>query len=231
MTDAAAEAVLERIRAALSPGGGPATRATHPGPFAGYPDTPPPGDDALVSRFGQKLEALSGRMHRASDPLEAARIVSEVASRAQARRILSWDEAWLGCPGLHARLQAAGLEVSCLELPDDPLARGTRLLEAAQFLVGLTGARAALADTGTVVLASGPGCSRLASLLPPVHVAIVSQRTLYPSLPSCLAAHPDLVADSSNVVLVTGPSRTADIEMTLTHGVHGPREIHVIVMP
>ena len=170
-------------------------------------------------------------MHRASDPADAARIVLDVASRVQARRILSWDETWLGCPGLHALLRTAGIEVSGLELPDDPPARGARLLEAGQILVGLTGALAAIADTGTIVLASGPGRCRLASLLPPVHVAIVSQRTLYPSLPSCLAAHPGLVAEASNVVLVTGPSRTADIEMTLTHGVHGPREVHVIVMP
>lgn len=231
MTGATGNDVLDRIRAALSKDGVPATREPHPGSFTGYPDSAPPGDETLVARFGQQLEALSGRMHRASDAAEAARIVVEVASRVEARHIVSWDEGRLGCPGLHARLRASGIEVTGLELPDDPAARQALLLETGKIPVGLTGAQAALADTGTIVLASGPGCARLVSLLPPVHVAIVSQRTLYPSLPSCLAAHPGLVAESSNVVLVTGPSRTADIEMTLTHGVHGPREIHVIVMP
>lgn len=230
MTEAAGE-VVSRIRAALAQHGGSAAREPHPGSFTGYPDAAPPGDETLVVRFGQKLEALSGRMHRAPDAAEAARIVVEVASRVEARHIVSWDEAWLGCPSLHARLRAAGIEVAGLELPDEPAARQARLLETGQIPIGLTGARAAIADTGTIVLASGPGCARLVSLLPPVHVAIVSQRMLYPSLPSFLAAHPDLVSESSNVVLVTGPSRTADIEMTLTHGVHGPREIHVIVMP
>ena len=96
--------------------------------------------------------------------------------------------------------------------------------------VGLTGALAGLADTGSLVLASGPGRSRVASLLPPVHVAVLSQARMYATLPAFLAANRGAVGETSNLVLVTGPSRTADIEMTLTHGVHGPREVHVIVV-
>jgi L-lactate dehydrogenase complex protein LldG len=54
---------------------------------------------------------------------------------------------------------------------------------------------------------------------------------MWPSLTALVRAEPELLAAGSNVVLVAGPSRTADIEMTLTHGVHGPKHVHVILMP
>ena len=66
------------------------------------------------------------------------------------------------------------------------------------------------------------------SLLPPVHVALVPVDRLHATLGALLAAEPDLLRTSANVVFVTGPSRTADIEMTLTRGVHGPRIVHVV---
>jgi len=95
--------------------------------------------------------------------------------------------------------------------------------------LGVTGAHAALAENGGIVLVSGPGRGRLASILPPLHVAIVSERRLRPSLAALLREEPRLLDEGSNVVVVAGPSRTADIEMTLTHGVHGPKHLHVIV--
>jgi L-lactate dehydrogenase complex protein LldG len=97
--------------------------------------------------------------------------------------------------------------------------------------VGLTGANGALVDSGTLALVSGPGRGRLASLLPPVHIALVARNKLYPSLPAFLKTHPNVTAEGSNLILITGPSRTGDIEMTLTMGVHGPGEIHVIITP
>jgi L-lactate dehydrogenase complex protein LldG len=78
-------------------------------------------------------------------------------------------------------------------------------------------------------LISGPGRGRLASLLPPVHIALLPGQKLYPSLPAFLAANPTATKTGSNLVLITGASRTADIEMTLSIGVHGPGEIHVII--
>ena len=66
------------------------------------------------------------------------------------------------------------------------------------------------------------------SLLPPVHVALVPVERLHATLGALFAAEPDLLRAAANVVFVTGPSRTADIEMTLTRGVHGPRIVHVV---
>jgi L-lactate dehydrogenase complex protein LldG len=66
--------------------------------------------------------------------------------------------------------------------------------------------------------------------LPPVHIAVLRVERLYSTLEAFFAAHPDAAEAGSNLVLITGPSRTADIEMTLTRGVHGPGEVHVLLV-
>ena len=102
---------------------------------------------------------------------------------------------------------------------------------AAAASVGLTGSLAGLADAGTLVLASGPGRSQWASLLPPVHLAVLDEDDLHDSLEGWLAAGGrSWIEDQSSVLLITGPSRTADIEMTLTVGVHGPKRVVVFLV-
>ncbi len=108
-------------------------------------------------------------------------------------------------------------------------ARKRRLAELDDVRVGVTGALAGLADTGSLAMVSGPGRGRMASLLPPVHVAVIRATQILPSYAALLAMHPDVAASGSNLVLITGPSRTADIEMTLTRGVHGPGQVHVVI--
>jgi L-lactate dehydrogenase complex protein LldG len=89
----------------------------------------------------------------------------------------------------------------------------------------LTGALAGVAETGTLVLPSGAGRPQTASLLPEVHIAILKAEDIYETLQEVLELRE--VHQASVVDLISGPSRTADIEMTLTIGVHGPREVHV----
>jgi len=91
-----------------------------------------------------------------------------------------------------------------------------------EILVGVTKALCGLADTGSVLEADG---ALHASLLPEIHVAVLGSFDILPSLSDAM----DLVKDKNSAVFITGPSRTADIEMTLTIGVHGPKEIHVFV--
>jgi L-lactate dehydrogenase complex protein LldG len=132
-------------------------------------------------------------------------------------------------PGLQDALAAAGIDVDEGWLPDGGERTG-RLAALDPVRVGITGAFAGIAGSGTIAVVSGPGRPRLASLLVPVHVAVLRADCLYPSLAALLAAHANVVEEGSNLVLITGPSRTADIEMTLTRGVHGPGEIHVILL-
>ncbi|MEA2026292.1 MAG: lactate utilization protein, partial [Chloroflexota bacterium] len=96
---------------------------------------------------------------------------------------------------------------------------------------GLTGAEAAFAETGSVVVRSGPGRPRMASLIPLIHVVLLPEDRIYRSPMHWLTEPESNAAGAANVVYITGPSRTADIEQKLTLGVHGPRELHVILIP
>ena len=86
-----------------------------------------------------------------------------------------------------------------------------------------------LADTGSVVLASAWDEPRSRHLLSDVHVSILSEERILPGLPELFAAVGDDLP--SALAIVTGPSRSADIEQRLVVGVHGPREVHVVLVP
>ena len=101
--------------------------------------------------------------------------------------------------------------------------------------IGITGADFAIADTGTLVLLSGPSQPRLTSLLPPVHIAILRKETivadihdLFRSLGKSYEKNYDELC--SCISFITGPSRTADIELNLTLGVHGPGRAIVVIV-
>jgi len=91
--------------------------------------------------------------------------------------------------------------------------------------VGVTKAVCGLADTGSVLEADGEGSPLHASLLPEIHIAVLNKSDILPSLSDAI----QLVKDTRAAVFITGPSRTADIEMTLTIGVHGPKEVVVFL--
>jgi len=91
---------------------------------------------------------------------------------------------------------------------------------------GVTKAICGLADTGSILIVDGEGSPLHASLLPEIHLAVLKKSDILPSLPDAM----DLIRDKSAAVFITGASRTADIEMTLTIGVHGPGEVHVFLV-
>jgi L-lactate dehydrogenase complex protein LldG len=116
----------------------------------------------------------------------------------------------------------------------DAAERQRRRAVAAAADLGVTGVDLAVAETGTLVVISGAGRPRSASLLPACHVAVFDRDVLVESL-----AHAGLALDAwheggtpawrgAAINFITGPSRTADIELTLTRGVHGPREVHAV---
>ena len=93
---------------------------------------------------------------------------------------------------------------------------------------GITGASAAIAETGTLVISSGQGQPLSASLFPEIHMAVIKSSQIVLSLEEALQM--DALRKASSTALITGPSRTADIEMTLTIGVHGPGELLVYIV-
>jgi L-lactate dehydrogenase complex protein LldG len=98
-----------------------------------------------------------------------------------------------------------------------------------QIDAGITSVRGGVADTGAVVLWPTPSEPRLMSLVPPVHVAVLDADTIYNSLSEMMASENWADGMPTNALLISGPSKTADIEFTLVFGVHGPKELIVII--
>lgn len=100
--------------------------------------------------------------------------------------------------------------------------------------VGITGADAGLAATGSLVLKTGAGKSRLTSLLPEHHIAILSKSNILLDFESWFSQERDQGIEKfrelASVMIITGPSRTADIEMRLVMGMHGPRSLDIILI-
>ena len=225
----ARERVLASIRSGL-------VRAVLPDAAAERPQRPArrtddrPDLDTLAARFTANLVALTGTVERVPTPADAAAAVLRLAVQHGARSFISWDDDELACPGIIRHLADGGVHRIPYAVDADAAARRTTLAALGAVPLGLTGADAALADTGSLVVVAGPGRGRLTSLLPPVHVAVVPASRLVASLGDLLDERPGLLDEASNVVCITGPSRTADIEMTLTHGVHGPKHVHVVLV-
>ena len=211
----------EALGRALLPG----ASLTHPGPLR-LPPSPDAGD--LLGRFRTELTAVGGVVHDGDGRDEVIRIIRTIASEQPQAKALMWADGELPVSGLREALRAGGIEVRAQQLADVHSVEARA--ELATFTLGITGAEAGLAETGSLVLISGPGRSRLASLLPAVHIALLSRDAIVGSLAALEAARPELVTRGANFLCITGPSRTADIEHTLSRGVHGPKEVHVILI-
>ncbi|WP_066337484.1 LutC/YkgG family protein [Azohydromonas lata] len=96
---------------------------------------------------------------------------------------------------------------------------------------GITAAEAGIADTGTLILRPNSAEPRTLSLVPPLHVAVLHASRLYPGLPAAMAAVTLQQSDMpTNLLLVTGPSKTADIQQVLAFGAHGPKELVIVLV-
>jgi L-lactate dehydrogenase complex protein LldG len=207
------EHILHKVRTALGRTAGQ--------PAAGLPEArlrvPEVDVDTRICNLLRNVEALAGKTCRAATPADAREYVgavlngrSAVASNAPFLR----ECGIVDLPSVQSGFTAADeLRTHC-----------------ATADVGITGADYALADTGTLVLLSSLEEARLVSLLPPVHIAVVPKERVLSGLDELFTMLPNPAASSSSMVLITGPSRTADIEQILVRGVHGPGEIHVVVV-
>lgn len=183
----------------------------------------------LLTRFTTACQSVGGTVHHVEDVDAVADVIVGLAREGTTMGpALSWAPEHLPLPGILEACAARGVPTLDPAVRTDADGHRADLARLDAATVGITGAVALLADTGSIVVTSGAGRPRLASLLPPVHVALVTRAQLVPSLGDWTAAHASLPAALANVVVITGPSRTADIEMTLTRGVHGPRAVHVV---
>lgn len=96
--------------------------------------------------------------------------------------------------------------------------------------VGITGSLTATAERGSIVLGSGPGLPRATSLLPPVHICLVRVGTIVPTFPEAIDRLASLGPLPSALTWIGGPSRTGDLEMKTTFGVHGPKTVEIVLV-
>jgi L-lactate dehydrogenase complex protein LldG len=191
--------------------------------YCGAGDDPP-------ARMVAEVNAVGGQGRLVADWEEARSAVIELVDRYLPASALCWQHPVLEKLGLTELLSARGItQVDFSSLSEmQPSVQRERML-AAQ--IGISSTTLAVAETGTLALASGPGSERVASLLPPVHIAVVTADQIVPDLFDLFAAMQASESGMpSNWTLITGPSKTGDLELKLTTGVHGPGAWHVIVI-
>jgi len=209
----AREAILRDVRRNLGRDAG----ETPPGPPPARIRVPEIPREERIASMLERVAALAGRTLHAHSTSEALDYVAE-----RTRRVASVasNAPFLRQIGITA---LPGVESGFTDEPN--------LREAcARVEVGITSADYALADTGTLVMIASPAEARLVSLVPPAHIAIVPAERVLTGLDELFARHPLPAGETSSMVLITGPSRTADIEQILVRGVHGPGEIHVVIV-
>jgi L-lactate dehydrogenase complex protein LldG len=163
--------------------------------------------------FRESLESVGAKCTFVENESEAAVRLREIVSDKSASEVIVSDSELV-----HRIVNAAGI---------DAIAEASRD-ELFDSDIGITSAQWAIAETGTLVLESGSERHRLVSLVPPVHVCVLMARSIRQSMAEILE-----IADTDanrTITFITGASRTSDIELTLAIGVHGPGELHVIVI-
>lgn len=161
--------------------------------------------DQIVDLFLENASKAAAETFKVSGHEELLQVVSDITK----------GSSRIYCPQATEKEKAAGI-------PD--AARTDDYLQASVCVEEVFGA---IAETGSLVCSSGGGKAVQAGLVPPHHVAIVSLENIYPSLEDFFGSQTS--TPPTNITLETGPSRTADIELTLTIGVHGPERLTIIV--
>ena len=185
----------------------------------------------LLEQMTYVSQQQGWHVYRTADLAKAAEYVGAVATASGSGLVVRSDqEVFLSVP-VDAALNALGIDVR--------VAAGRKSTEIRALMatagLGVTGVDYAVTETGSVVLLPQKGVSRLVSALPPVHVALVQPQQLLASLDDLfLLLRLDSQSNSdtmgSYLNIITGPSRTADIEQTLVVGVHGPKEVHLVLL-
>jgi L-lactate utilization protein LutC len=220
----AREAFLQRVRQAVAAGNRPGVASALP--VRGETGYQGGGTDP-VARFCAELAAAGGQGYVVPDARAATAKVLELVQSRSARNVLLGRGAVLDRLELASPLQASGVEVTAVDGVSTDNWRDTFF--AADL--GITGVEYLVAETGTVVMYARFDEPRSASLLPPVHIAVAERSQLLPDLFDLFGA--EVRQDRpmpSCLTLITGPSKTGDIELRLVTGVHGPGEVHVVLI-
>ncbi len=178
--------------------------------------------DDLVEQFGQALTAAKGEFYQENNLDGALLRLGEILEDLQVKRAVADDQPPLTESDLTGRWPEISWHIV-------GRSEGNLRTFAAEADIGLSVGEVALAETGSVLVSSGPNRSRLTSLLPPVHLALVPSSTLTADIFTWTAGLEG--SFPSSMTLISGPSKTADIEQTMATGVHGPGRFIAVVFP
>ncbi len=210
---------LERIRGGVTAGNRAGVGADIPPRGAiGYQGAGPD----QVACFVRELAAAGGKGHVVDSADALFTRLSEILQALPGNSLLLEPPAFLDEQVLADWLRALGKHIVRVEELGDVASRDAFF--AAD--IGISGVERLLAETGSIVMAASAGHPRSTSLLPPAHIAIAARSQILPDLFDLLGGSPAL---PSCLTLITGPSKTGDIELRLVTGVHGPGEVHVVI--
>lgn len=186
-----------------------------------------------VATFLREWRAVGGFGERVPDFPSALIQISQILEKHDVKSALIWNHSLFERLGLSEWLNSRGIQVKnwadMERLPPD-----SRKEIAFSANLGITSVDWAVAETGSLVVCARPGGQgRSVSLLPPVHIAVLTSAQIVPDLFDLFRELGLEQASSglpSNVTLITGPSKTGDIQLKLTTGVHGPGEVHAIII-
>ncbi len=181
-----------------------------------------------IQQFKQKYESLAGVVHLTAGTEEAAAVVASIFRETDAKRIALGDLPEDLQKVIEGQCAEAGVEVF---KPPFDRAELPHKIDTAQ--VGVSTAAFAIAESGTLVEFATNDAFRLVSTLPRVHVGLVRAENLVETLREAAPLVRDFYAENprnATATFISGPSRTADIEMRLTLGVHGPEVAHAVVV-
>ena len=184
----------------------------------------------LCDAMAREVNAVGGVAKVVSNHAEAGEKIAVLCKQYSVLSALCWQHPVLNRCELDDLLSRQGITKHCY----DSLVKNDwsqRLQAAREADIGISSVDFAIAETGTLIVCAQPGQERMTSLLPPVHIAIVEESQLVPDLLDAI----ELLRGSdgslpSNIALITGPSKTGDIELQLTTGVHGPGRWHVVII-
>jgi L-lactate dehydrogenase complex protein LldG len=179
----------------------------------------------LVELFRNRAQLVNTVVHGPMPRHSVPRAVAGIAAGHEMETFATWDD--LPAPGVASALASEGWHRVDPDAIEDGGFGRTPL---AKVDFGVTGSSAGLASSGSVVLRHHSRRSRLISALPLVHVALLRVDWIYESLAGWARLYPDALEGTANLVIVTGPSRTGDIEQHLNLGVHGPKHLHVVLV-
>ena len=190
--------------------------------------------DSLSINLAQTAKLRGWKVHIAHNNEDVLDYISTVANTWNTTALSRSDQpVFADCP-IDNGLINLGYNITTINHNGNNAARSLLRENIIASGIGITGADYAVAETGSIVLVPRAGISRLVSLVPPVHIALVRKQDILNSIDDVFLLrrldHYNNGDMGSYLNFITGPSRTADIEQTIVVGVHGPKEAHMVLL-